>query len=97
MKSLQLKTIHALERIEKLFAKTPPTLEGLLGLVNEYSCAFAAYHKASDEGEAVRRLDEWHPKAVAWESKLYKAEWALELARGKLLIAARYLPTGSRR
>lgn len=44
--------------------------------------------KIYDESDKIDGLDEFHPKAVKWENKLYKAEQAKDKAKEILLEAA---------
>lgn len=86
------KEFARLKRVEKRFLKTPPTKAELYIFAKQYKAAVAKYLRAYDGVDKVRGLDEFDPKHVAWENRVWHAENAKDLAKELLTLAARYLP-----
>jgi hypothetical protein len=43
--------------------------------------------QALDAAKKVRGLDEWNPKHIAWENRVFMAELRRDIARDELLLA----------
>lgn len=66
-----------------------PKTDVLDGDVLEYAYTYGKarlkYLKVYDQMDTVEGLDEFHPKYVRWENRLYKAEQAKDKAKQELL------------
>lgn len=62
-----------------------------LVLARKFRDAVNAYGAVYDDVDKVRGLDEFDPKHIAWENRLFFAENEKEAAKDALLAAARYL------
>jgi hypothetical protein len=84
-------TLLRLSRIEKQYKQKPPSTTALLSLARKYGEAAAKWGIIYDAVDKVRGLDEFHPKHMAWEKSLFRAECKKDVAREFLLLAARYV------
>lgn len=73
----------------KRFALKPPSAATLHELAQKYKVAYDRWCKIYDQIDRIRGLDEFDPKHMAWESRLYRAECKRDEAQGVLIAAAR--------
>jgi hypothetical protein len=71
------------------FTKKRPTKADLLRLGKDYAEAWFKHDRVHADVDKVRGLDEWDPKHVAWENRLWKADCKRELAMEILKMAFR--------
>jgi hypothetical protein len=60
------------------------TVKSLEKVAIEYTKAYLSLVRAYDAGEKVRSLDEFDPKHMAWENRVYHAEERRDIAIDKL-------------
>lgn len=77
-----------LKRARRRFQGKAPTAKQLFQLAVEYKSLARLHRKAYDGVEAVQGLDEFDPKHVAWENRVFRAERRAETAKEILLAAA---------
>jgi len=81
--------LTVIHRATKKFALKPPSAATMYELAKKYRTAHAKWGKIYDQVETVRGLDEFDPKHMAWERRLYNAECKRDTAQQILLAAAR--------
>lgn len=69
----------------------------VLSVAREYGKAVERVMKIHDQGEKVHGLDEFDPKYVSWENRLFYAERARDKARDHLHVASYVLAGGKRK